>query len=192
MPRTAARKTASSVTKVGRALIWGSAAAVILGASGAADAQMWLKLTNIEGESASPDHPREIDILGFDLPLVAPAPTGGGGGSGKVACPAMTLFKNTDKATPLLMKALVGSRHIAEGVLAVRKSGEGQKDYYIVTMTEIVVSEVAQTSTTDNRIADRIALTARMYTFEYKPQDDKGGTLPSIKFSWDCVAQTVA
>jgi hypothetical protein len=87
----------------------GACAIVVLTAAAVADtarADMFLKLSGIEGESVNARHSREIDVSGILLPILRPVPTGGGSERGKVSCPSLTVFKNLDKASPILMKSL--------------------------------------------------------------------------------------
>lgn len=172
----------------------GSCAIVALTAAAAvadtARADMFLKLDGIEGESVNARHSREIDVNGIILPLVAPVPTfGTGSGKLKAECPSLTVFKNLDRASPILMKKLAQGVHIPQAVLTVQRSGE-QVDYYVLTMGEVFVSEVTQMSVDPSHLSDKVVFTARRYDFEYRAQNATGST-ELVKFGWDCVSATI-
>src|SRR5678815_4781618 len=173
----------------------GACAIVVLTAAAVADtarAAMFLKLSGIEGESVSAGHSGEVDVTGIVLPILAPAPTGGGGsGKGKVACPSLTVFKNLDKASPVLMKKLAQGSHIPQAVLTVQRSGAEQVDYYVLTMDEVFVSEVTQISEDSSHLSDKVVFTARRYTFEYRVQNATGGSPEFVRFGWDCVTTQI-
>ena len=171
----------------------GAWAIVVLSAAAFADtacADMFLKLSGIEGESTNAKHRGEVDVTGVELPILAPAPTAGGG-SGKVSCPSVTVYKNLDKASPILMKYLASGKYIQQAVLTVQRSGEEQADYYVLTMQEVAVSEVTQTSTDPSHLSDKVVLKARQYNFEYRPQSDTGGSPGVIKFGWNCATTEI-
>ena len=53
-------------------------------------------------------------------------------------------MKLVDEASPLLLAAAVTGTHIGSAVLSVRKAGQGQQDYLVITMKEVLVSSVSQ------------------------------------------------
>ena len=100
------------------------------------------------------------------------------------------MIKNIDKASPLLLKTVLGGRHIAQGVLTFQTPGSPPTDYYTITMTEVVVTELSQTDNADPaRIVEKVVLSARDYTFVYRAQDAKG-VVTSVDFHWDCVTNS--
>jgi len=166
---------------------------LVLAAATVADgarAAMFLKLSGIDGESASERHRGEVEVTGIILPILRPLPTGGGSGSGKVSCPSVTIFKNLDKASPILMKKLAQGVHIPQAVLTVQRSGAEQFDYYVLTMEEVFVSEVTQMSEDPSHLSDKVVFTARRYNFEYRVQNATGST-EFVKFGWDCVTTEI-
>ncbi len=169
-------------------------AIVVLTAAAVADtarADMFLKLSGIDGESVNAKHSGEVDVTGIILPILAPAPTGGGSGSGKVNCPSLTVFKNLDKASPILMKKLAQGVHIPRAVLTVQRSGAEQVDFYVLTMDEVFVTEVTQISEDPSHLSDKVVFTARRYNFEYRVQNPTGGSPEFVKFGWDCVTTSI-
>ena len=202
----------------------GACAIVVLTAAAVADtvqADMFLKLDGIEGESVNARHSREIDVTGIVLPIVAtvntsatgssrsgststaparteiilpivaPVPTfGTGSGKGKADCPSLTVFKNLDRASPILMKKLAQGVHIPQAVLTVQRSGAEQVDYYVLTMEEVFVSEVTQMSVDPSHLSDKVVFRARRYNFEYRVQNATGAP-ELVKFGWDCVTTSI-
>ena len=108
-----------------------------------------------------------------------------------MACPSLTVFKNLDKASPVLMKKLAQGVHIPQAVLTVQRSGAEQVDYYVLTMEEVFVSEVTQMSEDTSHLSDKVVFTARRYNFEYRVQNATGGSPEFVKFGWDCVTTEI-
>lgn len=155
-----------------------------------AQAAMFLKLSGIEGESTSERHAGEIDISGIEQSILAPPTPSGASGKGKANCPTVSLYKNLDKSTPTLMKYLASGKHIPQAVLTVARSGESQADYYIITMQEVFVTEVTQSSTDTSQLIDKIVLAPRTFSVEYKLQNPRGDQ-SSVKFGWNCVTTEI-
>jgi len=105
---------------------------------------MFLKLGDIKGESTDDKHKDEIEVLSFSFGISnTVAPTGGGGGSGKVTLQDFRIVKNVDTASPDLFDATCSGKHIPEGVLTVRRAGHKESlDFYKVSFENVFVSSV--------------------------------------------------
>jgi type VI secretion system secreted protein Hcp len=116
----------------------------------------------------------------------------GGAGAGKVQCGAITVMKNIDTSSPLLLKAVAMGSHFDQGTLTFRAAsdrgmGGAGTDYYTITMTEVFVNELSQTDAADpNRIFEKLVLNARAYEFKYTPTTIKGQLGKPVSFKWDC------
>jgi type VI secretion system secreted protein Hcp len=154
-------------------------------------ADTFLKLDGIEGESKDDKHKGEIDVLSFTQSWINTT-TVSGAAKGKVQCGAITLMKNIDRSSPVLVKKTIQGVHIPSGQLTFRTEGSEPSEYYIIKLSEIFITEVTQTDSADPaRIIEKVVLNARRFEYEYKPQDDKGGTAGSVKAGYDCATTTV-
>lgn len=83
---------------------------------------MFLKLHGIPGESKSPRHIGAIEISGFTWGNdPGRSAFGGGGGPGKASINDLTVFKPTDRTTPVLRLASSSGQYIREGALTVEE-----------------------------------------------------------------------
>lgn len=153
-------------------------------------AETFLKLDGIEGESKDDKHKGEIDVLSFTQSWINTV-TVSGAGKGKVQCGAITVMKNIDRASPVLVKKTIQGVHVPSGQLTFRTEGANPLEYYTIKLFEIFISEVTQTDNADPaRIIEKVVLNARRYEYEYKPQTDTGG-VGSVKAGYDCATTSV-
>ena len=170
------------------AAIAAAAAAWASPASGTA----FLSVDGIAGESTDERHKGQSELLGYDLPIVAPPSSTTGNSRGKVSCPSVTLLKGFDAASLVLAKKLAQGVHLAQAVITLQRGGVDTSDYYIIRMREIMVTEVTQSSSADlSRVVERIVLAPRRWDFEYKPQTSTGDGGGVVKFGWDCVTTEI-
>ncbi len=176
--------------RIGRPLLAGAIAASAV-APAVAQADTFLRLDQIPGESQDTRHKDWIDILSYTQSYrQVISSSGGGGGAGKVTCGDITVLKNIDKSSPKLLEAVATGKHIKEGVIEfVAASGKEAQAYYKVTLSDILISQFDQTDQPDPaRIVERVSLNAAKYEYEYRAQKADGSLDTAIKFGFDCKA----
>jgi len=151
---------------------------------------LFLKIDGIQGESKDAKHANEIDVDAFswgETNVVSHA--GGGGGAGKVAMQDFHVTKRLDRASPALFLACASGKHYAKAVLTARKAGQGQQEYLVITLSEVVVSayQVGGAEAGDAGV-DHLSLTFSRIVFEYRPQKPDGSLAPPVKAGWDVTA----
>src|SRR5919108_1868184 len=101
-----------------------------------------LEIDGIKGESKDSKHPGTIEVESFSWGATNPgsAAHGGGGGAGKVVFQDLHFTMQVNKSSPLLLLHCANGKHIKKAQLFVRKQGEDQKDYYVVTLEDFIVS----------------------------------------------------
>ena len=149
---------------------------------------LFLKIDGIQGESNDAKHANEIDVDAFswgETNVVSHA-AGGGGGAGKVAMQDFHFTKRLDKASPVLFLACASGKHFPKAVLSARKAGEGQQDYLVITLSDVVVSgyQVGGAESGEAGI-DQTSLAFSRIVFEYRPQKPDGSLAPPVKAGWD-------
>lgn len=145
-----------------------------------------IKFDGVDGESAHKDHKGETQVETWEWSVHnASAVMGGGSGQGKAEPGMMKFTQAYDKSTPVLAKRCADGKHFPTVTLTSRKAGEGQKDFLKCTMKEVKISEVLKTSKPGGDIEVKVAMTFGDIEFEYKAQDDKGGTGGAVKFGWN-------
>jgi type VI secretion system secreted protein Hcp len=155
-------------------------------------AETFLKLGDIQGESVDNKHKGEIEVLSFSQSFVNTLAigTGGGGGAGKVECGAITMMKNIDSSSPLLLKGVATGQHFPQATITFRTAGgKNAEEYYVITMKDIFITELSQTDSADpNKIFEKLVINARSFDFKYTPITVKGTLGKPVSFKYDCAA----
>jgi type VI secretion system secreted protein Hcp len=141
---------------------------------------MFLKLDGIKGESKDPTHPGEIEILSYSwgMSQTSVGTLGSGGGSGKVSVHDISVTKVTDSASPQLMVSCATGKHLASGIIAVRKAGEKPIEYLKIKLTDILISSIQMDG-------HGSALPAESFTLDFKKaqfaiSSPNGGIIASL------------
>lgn len=147
-------------------------------------------IKDIAGETADDKFSKDkgIDIQSFSWGLSngGSASQAGGFGSGKANFSDLSLMKAADAASPKLAGACANGTHITEAVLHVRKQGEGQQEYYTITLTDLLVSSFqASASNGSPEITESFSLNYAKIKFDYKPQKADGSLDAAIPFGYD-------
>ena len=145
-----------------------------------------IKFDGVEGEATHKDHKGQIEVLSWSWGAAnASALAGGGSGKGKGEGHPFQFVHLYDKSSPVLAKHCAQGKHFASVVLTARKSGEGQKDFFKITMKEVFITSAAPAGSSDGEIIENISMSYGAIDFSYKAQDDKGGLGGEVKFGWD-------
>jgi type VI secretion system secreted protein Hcp len=154
---------------------------------------MFLKLTDIKGESKDKVHKDEIDILAWSWGASQSATMhmGGGGGGGKVAVQDLSCTKYNDKSTVILMQHCFQGKHIAEGKLTVRKAGGKPIEYLTISMKDILVSSVsAGGSGGEDRLTENVTLNFAKVSVKYIEQKFDGSEGDKPDYAYDMSENT--
>ncbi|MEO5675956.1 MAG: type VI secretion system tube protein Hcp [Usitatibacter sp.] len=152
-------------------------------------AETFLRLGDIKGESTDAKHKDQIDILSFTQSFINSADfsSGGGAGVGRVQCGPITLMKNIDKSSPLLLKGVATGQHFKDAVISFQ--ADRATEYYSITASNVIVTELTQTDAADpNRIFEKLVLNAAAFEFKYTPLNVKGSAGAPVSFRWDCAS----
>jgi type VI secretion system secreted protein Hcp len=158
-----------------------------------AQADMFLKLTNIKGEALDSKHKDEIEVLSwsFGASQEGSAHGGTGSGTGKVSIQDLTITHYVDQSSSDLLKHLTNGKHIDEGLLTVRKAGGTAVEYLKLKMTQVMVTHISNGGGAgQDRITENVTLNFRKFTQTYTGQDAKGSPKPSSEFTWDIAASS--
>ena len=142
-----------------------------------------LELDGIKGESSDSRHPQTIEVVSFSWGVSnAAAVAGGGTTAGKASFSDLSVTIALEKASVELLRACATGTHIKKGTLYIRKPGADQQDYYVVTLTDVLVSSIRQQgggSGTDKPMESlSLNFTKIEWTFIAADRSE-------VKFSWD-------
>lgn len=109
---------------------------------------MFLKLDGLDGESVDIKYAKWIEVLSFswgvsDVSRV-PSTPGKLSTARKTQVSDFSIVKFLDKASPKLFEKCCAGDHISElNFSLVRKAGEKQQEYYVIKLTDVLVSGVS-------------------------------------------------
>jgi type VI secretion system secreted protein Hcp len=148
-----------------------------------------LKVDGIKGESTDSKHKDEIEIESFSWGATQSGSfaAGGGGGAGKVAFQDIHFTTRVNVASPNLMLACATGQHIKSAVLTVRKAGKDQQEYYLIKLSDNLVSSYQSGGSEGSNTlpVDQFSLNFAKIEFEYKIQKADGSLGAGIKGGWD-------
>ena len=159
-----------------------------------AQADYFLKIDGIEGESTDSKHKGEIQIESFSWGLNREGATrgGGGGGAGKVAVQDFHFVAPTGvQSPPLLLVATATGEHFKKATLTVRKSGERQVEFLKISLEEVLVSsyQVGGTDAGDDGLPrDQFSLNFAKILMSVSRQSADGSSGVPVTGGYDVVA----
>src|SRR5262249_48114155 len=138
----------------------------------------FLEIDGIQGESADAKHKNQIELQSFSFSEAQSGSFawGGGGGAGKVHMQDFNFAMKVSKSSAILALACASGQHIKKAVLYARKAGGTQQDFYIVTMSDLLVSsyQVHGSASGDVVPVDSVSLNFAKIEWKYQLQDEKG------------------
>lgn len=149
---------------------------------------MFLYLNGIQGESKDAKHAKEIDVLAWSWGASQSGnmQLGAGGGSGKTAVEDLSFTHYIDCATHDLWQRVFNGKHVKEGTLTVRKASELALDYFIIKMTDILVTSIhAAGSVGEERLTENVTLNFSKVEIVYIPQKGDGSADSAKMAGWD-------
>ncbi|HQR05712.1 MAG TPA: type VI secretion system tube protein Hcp [Gemmatales bacterium] len=151
--------------------------------------EYFLKIDGVKGESTKTNHVDEIELLSFSFgeDNAGTHSIGGGGGAGKVQMQDFHFTMNLNKASPALFLLCANGKHIPSAILTARKAGGEQKDYYIVTFTDLLISSYTTSGHADSNHLpiDTCAFNFAKIEIDYKVQDKSGNVATVGKVGYD-------
>lgn len=139
----------------------------------------------IKGEAISTGHEGDIVVRSWQWALNSAPGVGSIMASGRRTYTGLTLVKPIDTATTGLMSALATNDEIKEAKLTMRKSGEGQLDYFIVTLNAARISQVEHAIDATGAAQETITLLFHKVEVEYRPQTAAGARGGAFVFNDD-------
>ncbi len=153
------------------ALFGGAAAPEAAPAASAAQADYYLKLDGVEGESTADKHKGEIEINSWSWGMnnAGSGGMGGGAGAGKMLATGLVITKRIDKGTPALFLACAQGEHIKRAVLtATRPNKElrGPEDYVRITLEDVTCTSFSQQGSQSEWSTESVSLSFQKITIE--------------------------
>ena len=151
---------------------------------------IFAKIGDIKGESQDDTHKEEIEVYtwSWGVSQAGTMSSGGGGGAGKASFDEISISHDVDKASPNLMKACASGKHFPEATITARKAGEGQKEYLVVKLSDVMITSVKATGNGGGDIGETVTMQFAKVELEYKPQKKDGSLDAGLFFKYDLKA----
>jgi type VI secretion system secreted protein Hcp len=149
---------------------------------------MFLKISDIKGESTDARHKGEIDVLAWSWEMSNPGtPTGAGSGAGKVSVQGISITKFCDAATaPLIMACCSGKRY-KEAMLTVRKAAKTPLEYLKISLKDVLITSQSTGSEGVGNITENITLNFAEFKLDYVTQKPDGSAGATHAAGWNIV-----
>jgi type VI secretion system secreted protein Hcp len=153
---------------------------------------MFLKLTEIDGESRDDQYAKWIEIESFSWgesqEIVAGA-AGAGAGSGKVSMQDFHFTTGFSKASVKLFVACASGEHIPDATLNLRRAGgdKGGETYLTWKLRDVKITsyQTGASSGGSDVPMDQFSLNFTKVEVSYKEQKADGGTGQVYEAGWD-------
>ncbi len=147
----------------------------------------FLKIDTVPGDSQDAHHPDEIEVIAFSWgeTNAGPPATGTGSGSGKVHIEDFNFSAFTGSASPKLMLLCANGKHVTKAVLAARRTGSAQPEYFKLTFTDVTVTSYHVSGTEGDVPVDDVSLRFAKIQIDYRPQKATGALAAAIHAGWD-------
>ena len=155
---------------------------------------IFAKIGDIKGKSLDVKHKGEIEVLSWSWGVTQSGSVthGAGGGAGKASFQDLNFTHQIDKASPLLMKSCATGVHIPEATITVRKAGKAPQEYLIIKMSDVIVTSVAMSFTSEAPTnVENVTLQAAKVDYEYRSQKADGSLDIGLHFKYDIKANKV-
>jgi len=153
-----------------------------------AQADYFLKIDGIPGESLDDKHKDEIQLESWSWGETQSGShsAGGGGGVGKVSMQDFSFAMKVNKASPELFLTCATGKHIPAALLTCREAGGKQQEFLKIKFTGLLISSF-QTGGSGGEIKPLESITFNFteIAYTYAAQDDKGNLLAPITHKYD-------
>jgi type VI secretion system secreted protein Hcp len=137
----------------------------------------------LKGESKAPDHGDDIIVTRWSWGAAASSSIGSGAATARRSYKHVVIDKRIDSASTALLSALATNDELREATLAMRRSGEGQKDFWRITLKKGRVVSVDYDTSADGETVERVSLSFTEVDVEYRIQEATGGRGAAHTFS---------
>jgi type VI secretion system secreted protein Hcp len=154
---------------------------------------MFLKVTDVPGESVAEGHKDEIELLSYSFGVSNTSTvTSGGAGAGKAVFQSLNFAKRIDKSTTPLMLACAQGKHIPEAILTLSKpAGDKPFVFMRITLNDIIVSSIASSGAAGSEIlTESVSFNYSKIKVEYFQQRADGSVILAGAFSWNLLTGT--
>lgn len=150
-----------------------------LTSSGFGAIEIFLHIDGIDGDSTVRDHLGDINVVSFRAGVMQRGLNLAGGAASAATSDfkPLSIYKFIDQASPKLFLACATGLHAPTATLTVRKSASRPFDFFIIRLTDVIVSNVnadADTTDANGTLVETVALSYTRIEWTFIPQQDDG------------------
>lgn len=137
----------------------------------------------IKGEAKSPGHTDDIELVGWRWGVSTGSALGDSKATARRSYEALTIVKRIDAATTPLMSALASNDEVKELVLAMRRAGDGQEDYFTIRLKAGRIAGMHHEADGEGHTTETVTVAFTQVDVEYRVQRTSGLRGASTSFS---------
>ena len=157
-----------------------------------AQADYFLKIEGLKGESTDSKHKEEIELESFSWGARNGTTIGsatGGAGAGKGVGLEFVITKRADRTSPMFYLACTSGTHFKEAFLTCRKAGGEQQEYFKAKFTTVFTTNYQTHGETGagGLVLETITMVYGALEIIYKEQKPDGSLGGEVKQGWNFV-----
>jgi type VI secretion system Hcp family effector len=150
-----------------------------------------------DGESFQKGKEKWIELQGWDWEIEAETSwtKGGGASVGKPNPGKMNWEHYFDASSTVIMGYICSGKAFPKVELQMMKTtGKASPEtYFTMTMEGAFITKVSNSGTEEGNVVQKVEMVFKTVKIEYKPQNNKDGTLGAVKtYNWDIPAGTAS
>ncbi len=150
-----------------------------------AQADYFLKIDGIEGESKDPQYTGAIEIESWSWGENNRGVVRSNKGGGKATFQDIYFTVKVNKATPVIMLSSARGTRFPKATLFVRKAGSAQDTYYKVILSDVMVTSYGVGGSGTFLPTEQFSLSFTKIEFEYVPSSTDDRVSAPVKAGWD-------
>jgi type VI secretion system secreted protein Hcp len=153
----------------------------------AGNADIFMKVDGIMGESNDDKHKGELELLSFSFGLknTGSIVGGGGGGAGTSEFASFCFEKLYDSSSPELFLGTASGEHFKSATVTFRKLGKDQQEFLTYKFEDILFDQYDQGGKDEPPLLEDAGFKFREVTITYRPQKADGSLGSPITVNWD-------
>jgi type VI secretion system secreted protein Hcp len=139
----------------------------------------------VKGESLAAEHKDAIVVQSWNWGVAASSAIGSTQATGRRSYKNLVVCKRIDCATTALMSVLATNDEVKEAKLSMRKAGEGQRDYFTITLNNARITGVDLDCDDNGDTIERVTFTFNKVQVDYEVQLASGQRGSGFSFQDD-------
>jgi type VI secretion system secreted protein Hcp len=128
----------------------------------------------LKGESHATSHTGEIVVHGWSWGVSSSSALGSSQATGRRTYKNLVVSKRIDSSTTALMSVLATNDEVKEAKLSMRKAGEGQLDFFTITLSQARVSAFDIECGENGDAIERVTFAFNKVQVDYELQQGSG------------------